>query len=124
MKKLIASALLVSMLAGCAGTGAKFSPMVDGVGDAQQYRRDLSDCQDYADRLSSAGEAAAVGAVAGAGLGILLAVISGGRGDGFRKAMVGAGAIGGAAGAAGRAENEQRSVISKCLAGRGYSVLQ
>jgi hypothetical protein len=37
--------------------------------------------------------------------------------------MVGVGAVSGAAGAAGRAEGDQRDVIRKCLAGRGYNPL-
>lgn len=123
MKKSIAILVTVSLLAGCAGTGSKFSPLVDGTGDPATYQKDLAECQAYADRLASAGDAAVVGAALGAGVGILLAVMTGGRGDGFGRAMAGAGAVGGAVGAAGRAEGDQRSVIRKCLAGRGWNVL-
>lgn len=122
MKKSIAILVAATLLAGCAGTGSKFSPMVDG-GDPAKYRQDLAECQQYADRLASAGESAAVGAAVGAGIGLLLAIAGGGRGDGFRNAMAGAGAVGGAVGAAGRAEGDQRSVIRKCLAGRGWNEL-
>lgn len=123
MKKIIAIAVIGSML-GCAGTGSRFVPIVDGKGDQARYQSDLRECQAYADQLASAGNAAAAGAIVGAGIGLLFAVAGGGsRGYGLRNGMAGVGAVSGALGAAGKAETDQRSVISRCLMGRGYSVL-
>lgn len=122
MKKLVAIAIMMSLV-GCAGTGSRFVPIVDGKGNQSRYQSDLSECQAYADQLTSAADAAVAGALVGAGIGVLFAVVGGGTGNGFRNSMAGIGALSGAASASGKAETDQRTVISRCLAGRGYSVL-
>lgn len=122
MKKVIAS-ILVLALTGCAttqGSGAQYSPIVDRPGP--NYAQDLGECQQHAHKVMSAAEGAAAGAVAGAVFGLLLGVAAGGRGR-FNGQMAGIGALSGAASAAGAAEGGQRGIISRCLAGRGYAVL-
>lgn len=116
----IAAALL---LAGCATapSGADYRPMVDLRGaQSASYEADLADCQAYARRVAGAGEGAVAGAVGGAVVIGLLSAILGGGGHGRWAA---AGAVSGAVSGAAAGEGNQRAVISKCLAGRGYSVL-
>lgn len=122
MKKLTVATLLVFLLAGCAtsnrGTGSNYAPLVDRPGP--NYATDLADCQNHAGQLASAGDGAAGGAVAGAVFGaLLMAAVGGSSRDG---AWVGA--LSGGTGGAVRAETDQRKVISRCMAGRGYTVLQ
>lgn len=118
MKK-TASILILTMLAGCAGTGSQFVPIVDRPGAT--YHNDLRECQAHAEKVMSAAQGAAAGAIGGALVGALLGMALGGRdfaGEGARAGMVG-GALGGAQ----RGETDQRTIISKCLASRGHSVL-
>jgi outer membrane lipoprotein SlyB len=121
--KAVTAALLVSLTAGCANTGANYRPVVDTKGvDLNRYEADLVECQQYANQTAGAGESAAAGAAAGAVFGALLAAAAGGGTS--RKSTAGVGAVTGAAGAAGQGENNQRNVIRRCLSGRGYKVLQ
>jgi len=117
MKKIISIASII-MLIGCAGAG--FVPVVDRPG--ANYRQDLAECQAHATEVMSAGESAVVGAVGGALFGGLLAVVGGGSSD-FVNGMAAVGAATGAIGEAAGADRNQRSIISRCLYGRGYSVL-
>lgn len=121
--KLVAGCLLVSMITGCANTGANYRPVVDTKGvDLNRYEADLGECQQYANQTAGAGQSAAAGAAAGAIFGAVLAAAAGGGAS--RKSTAGVGAVTGAAGAAGQGENNQRNVIRRCLSGRGYKVLQ
>jgi outer membrane lipoprotein SlyB len=110
--------LMVLIASGCA---SRRGPVVDMKGvDQAKYEADLADCQKYADQVMGAGGGAVAGAAVGAGVGYAV-----GRGVGVRDpSAVGRGGavVGGAKGAAGGAKNRQ-GVVSKCLAGRGYSVL-
>jgi outer membrane lipoprotein SlyB len=121
--KAITAVLLVSLTAGCANTGANYRPVVDTKGvDLNKYEADLGECQQYANQTAGAGESAAAGAAAGAVFGALLAAAAGGGAN--RRGTAGVGAVSGAAGAGAQGENNQRNVIRRCLAGRGYKVLQ
>lgn len=125
--KIVATATALALLAGCAtnsgGHGASWEPVVDVRAHQKiAYQSDLADCQSHATRVQSAAESAAAGAVAGAIFGALLGAAAGGNGR-FNRSMAGVGALSGAAGAAGAAEGGQRGIISRCLLGRGYSVL-
>lgn len=114
--------IMAVLLTGCAnfqGSGANYSPIVDQ--PSASYQSDLSDCQRHADRVMSAGEGAATGALAGAVFGALLGRAMGG-GELSNYGMK-VGALSGATGAAAGAETNQRTIISKCLAGRGHNVL-
>jgi uncharacterized protein YcfJ len=121
--KTLVTGLLISMITGCANTGANYRPVVDTKGiDLARYEADLGECQQFANQTASAGQAAAAGAAAGAVFGALLAAAAGGGNS--KKSTAGVGALTGAAGAAGQGETNQRDVIRRCLAGRGYKVLQ
>jgi outer membrane lipoprotein SlyB len=100
-RSLLTSFTLAALLMGCAG--ATYRPIVDTQGlDMNRYEADLQSCQQYAKQTTDGPNSAAIGAVAGAALGSVLA-----------------GVAGGASG-----ETNQRNIIRRCLAGRGYRVLQ
>lgn len=115
---------IVVLLSGCAATtGANYRPIIDSKGiDFNRYEADLSECQAYATQTASAAQSAAAGAIAGAVLGAALAAAAGSRYDRSSTARVGA--LSGAVGAGAEGERNQRTIINRCLAGRGYRVLQ
>lgn len=118
MKSTILAAVLVATLAGCATRGANYVPLVDMKGHEQaQFDRDTTECQQYAKQRMDA----ASGAVAGAVIGGLLAAALMPRG--YRNYGAGQGAlVGGVSG--GVAANQNQEMITKrCLAGRGYNIL-
>ena len=120
-----AIAFVTVTLSGCATapSGANYRPIVDTKGvDFNRYENDLRECQAYALQTASAAESAAAGAVAGAVLGALLAGAAGSNYSKGRTARVGA--LSGAVGAGAEGERNQRTIINRCLAGRGYKVLQ
>lgn len=115
---------LCASLGACATTqtGANWSPIIDSQGkSAQDQATDLSACQDFATRQAGAAQQAAAGAIAGALFGALLAAAAGGGYS--RNQSAGIGAVSGLAAGAAQGETDQRSVIRKCMAGRGYNVL-
>lgn len=110
---------------GCAtrGTGQAYRPLVDTKNvNTTNYEVDLRECQQYAAQVAGAAEQAVAGAAGGAVLGALLAAAGGRRYSRSKSAAVGA--VAGAAGGAASGEQNQRSVITRCLSGRGYRVLQ
>jgi hypothetical protein len=122
MNKLFALCSFVVIAAlGCAGANVR--PLVDmkGVNDAA-YEKDLQECQAYAKEQSGMGETAAKGAGAGAVVGGLLGLVTGGNTTGIVQAA-GAGAVIGAAGGALTGNQGQEAVVKRCLSGRGYKVL-
>lgn len=125
MQKSLIGALALAVLSGCAtqGTGTQWQPVVDmRPGQSDTYSFDLGHCQVLAHQVMGAGQSAAAGAVAGALFGALLGAAAGGHGR-FNGQMAAVGALSGGAGAAASAEGGQRGIISRCLAGRGYAVL-
>ena len=121
--KAVAAALAVALLAGCATApgGAQYVPLIDIKPEqGANYSADLADCQAYAERVVGAGAGAAGGAVAGALAMGILSVVLGGGGHGRWAAV---GALSGAASGAAAGETNQRDVIRRCMAGRGFSVL-
>ena len=115
---------VISLLSGCAATtGANYRPIIDSKGvDFNRYEADLRECQSFATQTASAAQSAAAGAIAGAVLGAALAAAAGGGYSRTSTARVGA--VSGAVGAGVEGERNQRTIINRCLAGRGYSVLQ
>jgi outer membrane lipoprotein SlyB len=118
--KPITALLIITLLTGC----ATYRPVIDTQGtDPERYNADLRDCQTYAQQIDPAQHAAA-GAVAGAVIGALLAAALGGRGGGYNvgRSAAGSAVIGATAGTAHGAES-QITIIRRCMAGRGYRVL-
>ena len=122
MKKLFVLSLSTLVLAaGCAGSNVR--PLVDMKGvNESTYESDLKDCQNYAQQQSGMGETAAKGTAAGAVVGGLLGLVTGGNSSGIAQAA-GAGAVIGAAGGAFSGNQAQEAVVKRCLSGRGYKVL-
>lgn len=120
-KLLVLCSLVVAVTFGCAGANVR--PLVDmkGVNEAT-YESDLKDCQNYAQQQSGMGSTAAKGAGAGAVVGGLLGLVTGGNGSGIAQAA-GAGALIGGAGGAFSGNQAQEAVVKRCLSGRGYKVL-
>ncbi|HSG90478.1 MAG TPA: hypothetical protein VLA56_14780 [Pseudomonadales bacterium] len=112
--------LLAASLGGCV-TPAKNSILVDTKGiDPVGYQRDLDECGEYADSVSTGGRAAA-GAAAGATIWGAIGAIFGGS-DGAARGG-GAGAVVGGARGAGSGYSEKQEIVRNCLRGRGYKVL-
>ncbi|MCQ6262409.1 glycine zipper family protein [Alcanivorax sp. MM125-6] len=106
------------LLAACASTDRV---IVDKQNvDEAQYQQDLGDCRAIADQVGT-GRDAAEGAVGGALIGGVLGAIFGNSGTAGR--MAGGGAVVGAAGKAGDAQQEKEQVLKNCMRGRGYRVL-
>lgn len=121
MKRLIIFPCIALGLLGCAGSDVR--PIVDTKGINQsKYESDLQDCQAIAKQQSGMGETAAKGAGAGAVVGGLLGLVTGGNKTGIFQ-TAGAGAVLGGAGGAFSGNNAQESIVKKCLSGRGYKVL-
>lgn len=122
MNKLLAlCSLVVAVTVGCAGANVR--PLVDMKGvNESAYESDLRDCQNYAQQQSGMGETAAKGAGAGAVVGGLLGLVTGGNKTGIAQAA-GAGAVIGGAGGAFTGNQAQEAVVKRCLSGRGYKVL-
>ncbi len=116
----LALAVTLSACATSQGMGANFTPIIDTKDvDMAKAGQDTTECQAYANQVMSAGQGAAAGALAGAIVGTLLAAAVGAsRNDGAALGAV----MGGTRGAV-DAEGGQRGIISRCMAGRGYRVL-
>ncbi len=84
------------------------------------YEQDLAECREYAQAVKT-GEKGARGAASSAVVGGAVGAILGGPEGAARGAGVGA-VTGGAKGVA-EGEREEMQVVKRCLAGRGYRVL-
>ena len=116
--KILAAIASVVVMGGCATTGSNFTPLVDLQGRSPlQYDQDVVDCKAYALQKANAAQGAAAGAMAAALLGAFLAP------RGYRNEVAGKSAVLGGISGAGGASNSQENVIRRCLAGRGYNVL-
>lgn len=105
----------LAVLAACA---ANPEPIIDQQGvDMGVYAVDLGECRSYADVIS-VGKGAAKGGAGGAAVGAATGAISGDAAAG-----AGYGGIYGATQSGLEADREKRAVVKRCLAGRGYKVL-
>lgn len=122
--KITVAILAVAVLSGCAttqGSGANYTPLIDTKGvDLNQVSADTAECQAYAAKVMSASDGAIAGAIAGA---LFSAVLTAAAGGGSRNHAAGVGALLGGVKGASEAEGGQRAIISRCMAGRGYRVL-
>jgi uncharacterized protein YcfJ len=118
--KMLTTLIAVAFLSACATVprGAAYVPLVDLKNkDTQTFYADVAECQQYAAQRADAAQGAVAGAIAGALLGALLAP------RGYRNNVaVRTGALGGIGGAA-EANLTQEEITKRCLAGRGYNVL-
>lgn len=110
------------IMTGCATRGANYVPVVDMQGRSSgQYNTDLSDCQGYAKHRMDAADGAVSGAIAGAIIGGIFAALITPRG--YRNYAVAPVIAAGAMGGAVDANDTQETIIKRCLAGRGWNVL-
>lgn len=130
MRRSLIGVTVLAMLAGCAtppegagrGYGAEYTPVIDMRGvDAEKYDDDLGDCRAYAAQIDPAGRAAA-GAIAGALAGALLSAAAGGHGY-YNRQNAGLGAVLGAGTAGADGLRDAKTIIMRCMIGRGYNVL-
>ncbi|WP_238367947.1 glycine zipper family protein [Mesobacterium pallidum] len=106
------------LLAGCADSGANYTPILDGAPTAQ-FQADLGDCQALARNQRQFDQETAAAAVLGAGAGALLGEFD--DGDALGGAIFGALAGGAAAGV--DASERRQSIVKECLRGRGHAVV-
>ena len=118
MQKLISVLVISAFVTGCATRGANYQPMVDTKNkSAAAIAQDTMECQQFAKKTMDAASGAVAGAIAGA---VLMALI---MPHGYRNYAAGQGAAAGAVAGAASATDTQETIIKRCLAGRGYSVL-
>ncbi|HSM99575.1 MAG TPA: hypothetical protein VLS52_01050 [Rudaea sp.] len=112
-------ACVVASLAGCAVE--QYRPLTDSGVSKGSYEADLADCQQLAAQRPAAQQAAG-GAAVGAVLGGLLAAAVGLRGNDVARVAAWGAANGGVQGAV-YGSAEQRDIVDRCMAGRGYNVV-
>lgn len=123
MHRVIAVVLVSTLITGCATSGAAYRPLIDTRGvDFNKFEVDLASCQEYARTQAGAKEGAVAGALVGAAFGALLATVAGSSYDASAAARVGG--VTGAVSGASSANEDQETIIRRCLQGRGYSVLK
>lgn len=109
------------VLGGCFNTGAKHRPIVDG-SDPQKYEADLADCQALARQREHMNEDVKLEMVKSAVIGGVLGAVAEGVPGAIAGAAVGAG--GGAVQGAQMTVRERKSIVIRCMAGRGHKVLE
>ena len=117
-------AMVIALTAAACGSVEEFigaEPVVDMQGvNYAMYHADLMQCRDYADQVN-VGRQVAVAATTGAAA-AAVAGASVGNSD-TAKRLAGLGAVAGSVKGVGRALDERQRVVSNCLSGRGYRVL-
>jgi outer membrane lipoprotein SlyB len=125
MKKIcqtIIASILTLSLSGCANMGANYRPIIDNkVVNTEKYEQDLKECQEFAKQAPSATDGVIAGAVVGTLIGAALGASTGN--SYVRNSTMNFGGTYGAMSGGASAEGTQRSIIKKCLDGRGYRVL-
>jgi len=117
--KIVVLIAAATLLSGCAVE--QYRPVVDNHVSQGSYEADLADCQQLAAQRPPAASAAG-GAAVGAVLGGLLAAAVGLRGNDIGRVAAWGAANGGINGAA-YGVAEQRDIVARCMAGRGYDVI-
>lgn len=121
MKAITTFVVITATLAGCAAPGPgpqDYRPIIDTQGlDHEKYSADLAECQQFARQSMDAATGAIAGALAGALLGAAIMP------RGYRDEMARSGAILGGVSGGAQAFDSQTSIIKRCVAGRGYKVL-
>ena len=107
-----------ALVCGCA---AHPDPIVDMKGvDREEFARDWADCEAYSEEVVIA-KGAAKGSATGAAVGAIAGAIGGDSGDVGEGAAVGA--LYGGTRSGLDADRDKQRVFKRCLAGRGYRVL-
>jgi len=119
---------LIAIMAGlsltaCANGAANYTPIIDAPA-GPQLQADLETCQSLAAQRDILDDNTLTSALVGAGIGGLLALsgqYNGDTEDFLDGALIG-GAVGGGAGVF-QGRGEQKDIVIRCMAGRGYRVL-
>jgi len=116
------TAMLITAISGwLAGCAAHPDPIIDMKGvDQEEFARDWAECEAYSDEVSVT-EGTAKGAGLGAVIGAAAGAIGGDSGDAAEGAAYGG--LYGGTGSGLDAKREQDRVFKRCMAGRGYRVL-
>ncbi len=114
MLAVAASCLLVA----CAGSGADYTPILDGPPTAT-YENDLNACQSLARNQKQFDQETVAATVLGAGAGALLGEAD--SGDALGGAV--AGALAGGVASAVNAGERREAIVVECLRGRGHAVV-
>ena len=128
MKIIIFSSLLLSSCMSTSGmpgggSGASYTPVIDGPKD-DKYYVDIGQCRELAANVEAqANQAALPGAVTGAGIGGLFGAATGSQGDGRNKKIATTTGLAGGLGGASQKVQDAKTVIIRCMQGRGYNVL-
>jgi len=111
--------VLAAWLSGCA---AHPDPIIDLRGvDREQFEEDWNECDGYSEEVSVA-KGTAKGAAVGAVTGAVLGAVVGGNSGTVRRSAGYHGTLGGASSGL-EAAREKDLVFKRCMAGRGYNVL-
>ncbi len=115
----------VCLIAGCAGTGASYQPIVDGP-ITRAYTDDLSACRGVAQQRSyDNGEARTASALGATVVGLSAGLDDENDGDRLGSALGGAlvGGLLGFAGSGFETSNERKEIVKDCMIGRGHRVV-
>ena len=105
------------------GTGAAYTPVIDGPKD-EKYYVDIGQCRELAANVEAqANQAALSGAVTGAVIGGLFGAATGSQGDDRNKRIATTTGLAGGLGGASQKIQDAKTVIIRCMQGRGYNVL-
>jgi outer membrane lipoprotein SlyB len=125
--RVIFISLIAIAISGCASVTEQ-NPIVDPkVSNMANYDSDLYECRVLATQVNageSATETAVVGAFFGSAIGAVIGAFEGG--SGFGESVAGGaatGAISGGVKGSLEAYEKKKSIVGKCLEGRGYQVL-
>ncbi|MEM7730189.1 MAG: glycine zipper family protein [Pseudomonadota bacterium] len=109
-----------SVLAGCASSGAKYAPIVDGPA-GPTYEADLQDCQQLAETRNYDNADTRTDAGVGAGIGAAIGALDGSLAEAAAGAVVG-GLFGAGEGAM-ETRGERKEIVITCMRGRGHKVV-
>ena len=119
--RLLTATLIIAAAACVTGCAAHPDPIIDMKGvDQELFVQDWNECKAYSQEVS-----VAQGAAKGAGVGAVIGAAAGAIGGNSSDVAEGA-AYGGLYGGAGSgldADREKQYVFKRCMAGRGYRVL-
>lgn len=120
MKRFLSGYLAAgALLAGCADSGANYTPIMDGTPTAA-FQSDLSACQALARDQKQFDRDTMAAALMGAGAGAVLGELDD-DGDALGGAVVGA--VAGGAASAVEAADRREAIVVECLRGRGHAVV-
>jgi len=117
----IAFVSVVGLAAGCDNSGANYTPVIDGTSNPN-YSADLAECQTLAASGATIDGRAVGAAATGAAVAGASSVIWNGNSSNAGEAAA-IGALAGVTSSAIRKNAERENIVKNCMRGRGYNVL-